>query len=510
MSPGSTEYPSQDITVVPFPADFATLFPRPPGLIHNNWPPDQIAYLGLYLAKLGCKTIIVESHYIDRDYILDLAAFYARSLRNYPNYCRRLHFLGCEFSAEQWAILFDPLVPELERNAVYEEAVRNYLGFAVIKPLPGCPIGRTVLRTYSPTTAEGSTRFFGGIRRYDIHLAGYDFGIDGLAFQQQDQGVSACATTALWSSLHKVAHEERILIPTPAQITEAASRYLLAEGRSLPSEGLNIQQICEAIRGSGLQPLVIRAVSPDEDRAQIVAYVNSGFPPVLAIQSLDGGSGHAICAAGLRMGEASTLVAPTTHPHHVRLADSLQAVYVHDDRLGPYAAAKIMPWTQTINNQTKILTSLQIQWPDKTQGELSILRALVVPVPDKIRMPVSRLLASGAVLAELTGLFFKEFERRVILNVRYVRGTKYRKDALDFGLTRDGLQRLCCTAVLPRYVGLVEIMAKEGPLYDVLLDTTETRPNPSALLFVRRGAFPSSYEPALQALADQFNAKFIA
>lgn len=510
MSPGNTEYPSQHVTVISFPAEFASLFPRPAGLIHNNWPPDQVTYLGLYLTGLGCKSIIVESHYVDKDYILDLSAFYARSLRNYPNYCKRMHFLSCEFSTEQWTTLFDPVIPELERSAVYEELQRSYLGFTAIKPLPGCPIGRTVLRTFPATTTGGSTRFFGAIRRYEVHLGGFDFTVEGLAFQQQDQGVSACATTALWSSLHKVAHEERILVPTPAQITEAASRYLLAEGRSFPSEGLNIQQICEAIRGSGLQPLVIRSVSAEEDRAQIVAYVNSGFPPVLAIQPLGGGSGHAICAVGLKMGDASTLVAPAHHPHHSRLAESLQALYVHDDRLGPYAVAQMSPWTHTENNQTKILTALQIQWPDKTQAEMSILRAMVVPVPDKIRMPVSRLLASGAVLAELTGLFFKEFEYRVILNVAYLLGTRYRQNALDFGLTKEGLYTLCCGSVLPRFVGLVEVMVKEGPLYDVLLDTTETRANPSALLFVRRSVFPKSYEPALRALADQFGAKLIA
>jgi hypothetical protein len=57
---------------------------------------------------------------------------------------------------------------------------------------------------------------------------------------------------------------------------------------------------------------------------------------------------------------------------------------------------------------------------------------------------------------------------------------------------------------------MVEIMVKEGPLFDVLLDTTETRANPSALLFVRRGTLPTSYEPALRALADQFGANLIA
>jgi hypothetical protein len=361
------------------------------------------------------------------------------------------------------------------------------------------------------TASDGDTRSFGGIRKYTVHLAGIQMAVDGLAFQQQDQGVSACATTALWSSLHKVAHDERIEVPAPAQITEAASRYLLAEGRSLPSEGLNIQQICEAIRGTGLQPLVVRAVSLEEDRAQLAAYVNSGFPPVLAIEPVAGGTGHAICCVGIKMGHGSSLTAPPHHPHHFRLADGLTGIYIHDDRLGPYASAGIQPWTVRMSNgESRILMGIQIKWPDQTQAELSVLRAMIVPVPDKVRMPISRVLASGAVVAELAGMYFKDFERRVILNVAYRLGHRYVEDATKFGLTREGLAKLTCNTVLSRFVGLIEISASEGPLFDVLLDTTETRANPSALVFIKRSAFPASQENALKVLAGEFGAALIA
>ncbi len=508
MTFGNTEYPEHKIDVLRFPADFDSLFPKPAGLIHSDWPPNQLAYLKLYLEKLGCKTIIRESHYVDRDFILDLAAFYARSLRNYPNYCGRLHFLSSDLPKELWTKVFD--VSDRDRESVADEIRKHYLGFTVVKPLPGSPVGRTVLKPYPSTTSDGDTRSFGGIRKYTVHVAGLQLTVDGLAFQQQDQGVSACATTALWTSLHKVAHDERIEVPAPAQITEAASRYLLAEGRSLPSEGLNIQQICEAVRGTGLQPLVVRAVSLEEDRAQLTAYVNSGFPPVLAIEPVGGGTGHAICCVGIKMGEGSALTAPAHHPHHFRLADGLTGIYIHDDRLGPYASAAVQPWTARINNENRILMGIQIKWPDQTQAELSILRAMIVPVPDKVRMPISRVLASGAVVAELAGMYFKDFERRVILSVAYKLGHRYVEEAMTFGLTSTGLAALCCDTVLSRFVGLIEISANEGPLFDVLLDTTETRANPSALAFIKRAAFPASQESALRELAGEFGAALIA
>src|SRR5712692_7866353 len=86
------KYPEQAIYVIEFPPDLAGLFPKPAGLVEDVWPPLQLTYLGRYLTQLGCRTVVIEHHYIDRDYIDDVALFYSRSLRAYPNYCYRLHF----------------------------------------------------------------------------------------------------------------------------------------------------------------------------------------------------------------------------------------------------------------------------------------------------------------------------------------------------------------------------------------------------------------------------------
>jgi len=506
MSPEKINYPSQAIEVVAFPSEFGALFPKPAGLIDNHWPPDQVAYLELYLQKLECKTIICEQHYVDRDYIYDLSVFYARSLRNYPNYCSRLHFFSRTITKESWDQLFSPTVTADKRAVLAQDLQKHYLGFSVVKPLPGSRIGRTVIKTYPSEGLDGKTRAFEAVRKYNVHLAGYEFIVAGLAFQQQDQGVSACATTALWSSLHKVAHDERITIPTPSHITEAASRYLLAEGRSLPSEGLNLQQICEAIRGTGLQPVVVKSVSFEEDRAQLAAYINSGFPPVLAIQSATGQAGHAVCGVGLKCGDLNAAVAPKEHPNHVNEGAVVEALYVHDDRLGPYAVAQLQPKTTTKG----LLTSIVIEWPDKAYKEESMLKAIIVPVPDKIRMPVARVLALGAIIAEMVGIYFNTLAKPVQLSCRYAHGATYREQSFEFGLSGPGLSSLCRELVLPRFLGLIQISSKNGPTFDVLLDTTETRANPSALAFVRRASGLSPTEIAgLIELAKLFGAQAI-
>lgn len=503
LAPLGHDYPSQAILVVPFPYDLSKLFPTPRGLVETDWPPTQITYLGAYLRQLGCKSIVMEAHYVDRDYISDVALFYSRSLRGYPNFCQRLHFFGETIDQARWQQLVADCNGGTGKTS--ETFLQGaYLGFTVVRPLPGSPIGRTVLRTVARKAQGGDTREFGAVREYAVHLGGFELIVEGVAFQQQDQGVSACATTALWSAMHAVASKEAIAIPTPADITQAASRYVLASGRSLPSEGLNIQQICEATRGAGLEPLVMRSLSLEQDRAQLLGYISSGFAPVLAIQTMQG-IGHAVCAVGVKLGNVQPQ--PDPNLHFRDNASAVSVVYIHDDRMGPYASADLYTYTQPPD---KLRTALRIRWP-RTENEMehAVLDAMIVPVPAKLRLTVTRMRELGLALAETAGKIFPQFSRNVGLNTRYRKGVEYRKLSLEFGLSNDGLYELLCGLALSRYIGIIEIQIPEGPLFDVLLDATETRANPAALACVRRERLPTGAESQLSAIASRLGAKLI-
>ena len=120
---------------------------------------------------------------------------------------------------------------------------KNYVGFSVIKPLAGCPVGRTVLRCFPEKTSEaGYVRRFDCACDYRAHVLGILLHIRGLAFQQQDVGVSACATTALWSALQRTRALEETSAATPAQITIRASQYALPFGRSMP------RRVCQSTK----------------------------------------------------------------------------------------------------------------------------------------------------------------------------------------------------------------------------------------------------------------------
>jgi hypothetical protein len=506
IEPRGYDYPHQGIRVVEFPASFSALFPEPTGLTEDVWPPTQIDYLGFYLDRLGCKTVVIEGHYVDRDFVDDVALFYSRSLRGYPNYCQRLHFFSQGFAEDQWRALIRS-ANHGDLGGATEYLQERYLGFCVVRPLPGSLIGRTVLKTFGPTAADGSRREYGSIRDYVIHVAGFRLRVEGLAFQQQDQGVSACATAALWSAINKVAPMEGLPVATPASITQAASRYFLAGGRALPSEGLTVDQICEATRSAGLAPVVVRGLALEQARAQVYGYLTSGFAPVLALQPLNrGGDGHAVCGVGLKLGD----VLPQHDPqiHFRDGATAVRAIYIHDDRLGPYAIADLTSYTLITGD---IVPALTIRWPGEPgEVETSILRALVVPVPTKLRLTVARMRGLAMAIGDGVGRLLPDLDRQVEINCRYRLSTDYLALAYGFGLSDDGAETLVGETVLSRYLGEIQISGPNGPLFDVLLDATETQANPSVLACVRRAHLQGPSEAVVNSIARRLGTTLIA
>jgi hypothetical protein len=86
---------------------------------------------------------------------------------------------------------------------------------------------------------------------------------------------------------------------------------------------------------------------------------------------------------------------PQSDPNlHFRDASTaLLGIYIHDDRLGPYASADVYSYTQTAD---KIRTALRITWPGQdVEAEHAVLLTMVVPVPTKLRLSVTRMRELG-------------------------------------------------------------------------------------------------------------------
>ncbi len=500
------EYPNKTLVFHRFVAGaFAERFPKPNGELHQ-WPPHQVSYLDNYLRVLGCKAIVEETHYVDRDYIEDLTLFYGKSLRNYPNFCRRFHFLTTAMDIRRWRKLI--VAAKTDFDAVERRLTKQYLGFSVVRPLPGHPVGRTVLKTLGPAAPDG-TRDFSPLRRYTAHLGGFRVHVEGLAFQQQDQGVSACATTAVWTALHSAAHTEALKLPAPADITQAASRYLMMSGRTLPSEGLAIQQICEAIRDAGLAPVLVRATTTAVDKGVLDTFLRSGFPVVLAVipeRTAAGEAGHAICAVGAKIADLE----PQTNPNLAYRdgATALKAVYVHDDRLGPYAVARLAPLT--VPGSKDAQTNLVIKWPLADIDEEAVrLHSMIIPMPVKVRLPVTRLRRLGHIVAQALGDALPEFHGELAMTCRYVRATTYARRIVQSNISAEGIETVIGNLALSRYLGVIELHARERAVVDVLLDCTEAVESPSVIAIVLRSRASAATASTLQRLAGVLGAGVI-
>jgi hypothetical protein len=463
----------------------------------------QLRYVEKYAGDLQCKSLAIESHYIDRDYIEDHSVFYSKSLYPYPNSCRRIHFFSLEADAVKHR-LFEIVEHAAQQGSIAYKAgcerfsEEAYLGFAVVKPLAGSPVGRTVLRCFPelPTEPERAGQFrrnFRCTRVYKCHLAGAELSVCGLAFQQQDVGVSACATTAIWSALQKAGDHEDIAPATPAQITMLATRHSLPGGRPMPSEGLSVDQMCQAVQAVGVAPNLFRVEDVNLARGLLHSAINSGFAPVLILESQIGR--HAVAVVGMKVKPRHEVLSIAVNTDDA--ASDLLGLYIHDDRLGPYLRADLASkdvqrwnrWTRRLD-QKKVLhvvipeRSLHEEPEVKQAWELT---HILIPMHSKIRLSLAGLrhVASEVVKATLT--YSDTFQipqsdipgPTVTFNTWIVRAHKYVESLfLSSGsLKPDRVARISTTISLARYVGVVRISSQYFDPIDVVIDTTSTTRN---------------------------------
>ncbi len=224
----------------------------------------------------------VERDYVDRDYKSEFANFYAGTFRTMFDRCQRLHFVS--------------------RSGLY-------LGFAVLRPIPGRLVCRTMvappptLEPFVSCVTEDTATVFGSQQR-----------VEAAPFISQDFQYGVCAHAAIWM----VAQYFNLRFGFPRlHISDIVEAGGLQPGhhRVTPSRGLTPQQISGAMDMLGMLPLNYR-LNDDMSRgnAEMIAraYLDSGIPLLLT-----------------RRGHVQVLVG--------YFHEDGKAVYVaHDDSRGPY------------------------------------------------------------------------------------------------------------------------------------------------------------------------------
>lgn len=406
------------------------------------------AYFVGYLEKLECATILLEPQYVDRDYLLDYAAYYARCFRRVPRNCRRLHFFS------------EPVTQEQVEHALagndaqsFSDLQDAYLGFIVVKPLPAKFYGRTCLVSY----ADEERRHFPARRTYDVNLAGDHLTVESLAFQEQDRDIAACATSAIWSALHKTGHSYGYRIPTPSEITKLADDHPLTDQRKIPNNGLSVYEIRQAIKSLGMEAEIYANQSTEHLLAVTYAYCAAGLPVILGYGLRDKRKNnlghHAVTVAGYSLPER-------TAGFKGRLSSRIDKLYLHDDQAGPFSRA-------TVASKTELETGFPGEHPPINAHDF----VAIIPVDPKIRIGFNDANEYVNVLANFMAALQVDVEWELKLQNAMDFKREVRTDSAYDGIARKTLRE----APLPKHVWLIRAWNNERLLLDVLLDATSLR-----------------------------------
>jgi hypothetical protein len=59
-------------------------------------------YFFKYLNKIQAKSFLIESNYIDKDFLIDYSNYYSRSFREIPKTTDRIHFFSAFFNEREF------------------------------------------------------------------------------------------------------------------------------------------------------------------------------------------------------------------------------------------------------------------------------------------------------------------------------------------------------------------------------------------------------------------------
>ncbi len=457
---------------------------------------NQKLYITSYLQSLNVKKVIIEPNYFDRDYLSEFSAFYSLSSRGYPNTCQRVHFFDSEEADSE---LFIKALSE--DDEAQKKLQDSYLGFTVMRPLPLSPFGRTVLKWFDDPDPS-KPRITKPSRTYQCNIGGVQLDVLGLAWQQQDSGVAACATVSVWSMLHSSAFDDMHAVPTTTEITESAHKTASMGGLVYPSNYLTTAQLLEAIKEHGFAPVVSSGeftrgyFSKQRFSAICSALLRSGYPVVImGIHNDPNASiGHAVCGVGFRDPEQIDTIANSVSPFDA----STDIIYIHDDNIGPNVRFKIDEKADHAGNNGAVLIHQAPDYVDQT-NKPSINypeffpHTIVAAVHKDLRITPDNLYIKGRTLAEQicavlnTALRNNSLEETGLLfTARFIKVSDYFNDELPIELGNNSkilarTRKALLEEVRPMclHLGVIRMATPNEVLLDILYDTTDTDRNNS-------------------------------
>ncbi len=448
----------------------------------------RVSFYHEYLTSptVDVKWIVEEFGYTDGDFIEDYVWFYARCFRHYERKCKRVHFFGPLVSESGEPLSFDDeAFTEIIVGSASEELVKSfkkaYRGFLIVRPLPKALVGRTLLRPYGSSADENLDRKYLTTTRHLVNLFGIDLEVESLPFQEQDSVVSACATVALWSCLRQAARIFEVTAPKPAQITLMNSTF--RRGRSIPSTGLELEEVCSVIRDSGLEPEVFDLNDPEGSKrwlSIIYAYLHAKIPVFLGVECIENGTGvamHALAVSGFTtrkdekpffLKEHVNQKVPELKLKGLRMTE----LYVHDDDLGPFSRLFVAAPRTRFQKDVRLQASDPYVGRTKIPSSYYVPRTLVVPVYAKIRVSfidVEGWVSSLDDLLRETVQFDGIAEWDIVLTSVHNLKRNYKSRLTG---EKEKLDRML--RQMPRFLWHVRLLVNESDLLEFTIDATDS------------------------------------
>lgn len=435
----------------------------------------QVNYIYNYLDDLEAKTVLLETDYVDKDYLEDYSRYYVRCFNRYGERCARLHFFKNEFDH----LKFESIIKNNDTEEL-KSLQKNYLGFVVIKPIPKTFIGKTCLKMYDSFNRDSYKTLL--TKEYKAGLFGIDLSVNSVAFQEQDKVLSACATTAIWSSLHAIKEKDTREIPSSSEITLSAINHISDSSNSFPNNGLSNKQILRALDVEKLrhhQNDISKIKTNSKERVfnLIKTYIDSGFSIILGaeIYELDGKKakhldGHAVTVLGYNELEGE------------------ESLYIHDDRLGPYARARIHKIADYCTDfedssikkeKTDWCIALQEknddgEWLDVKQ--FLVPYSMIIPTNKKVRIPASNIDSTCTSIVKEFNAFVEEagdegYSDKVTYKVSLENLSSIRKKVFNGGDIENKWNIL--TKNSPRFLWVAKFYYQGTGVFDMLFDATD-------------------------------------
>lgn len=468
-----------------------------PECIPSSTPLEKnvLTYMSRYLAGIDARLAVVESDYVDRDYLEDYTRYYAKCLSDYPRKCYRIHFFSVAVTRECIEKVICPADASMGDESTGVEALGKYLGFIVIRPLPKTVVGRTCLVPYS---TDGTGRYYSALRQVDVSFFGLDFMLKCMPFQEQDSSTAACATCSLWAAFQVTSELFCHKTYFPSDITSLAVEHGLSETRKFPNDGLYLTDMIYAIRRVGLDPICVDVgmeqkhtsnddvdvASDDEIDAKenlsillgtVYAYLGAGIPIILTgVFERDSGEkygdgGHAVTINGYHLdgnvNERSSWL----------ISDEIDKIYVHDDQVGPNARISL--------DRGDVLR-WQTDWRDKDENLYLLPITLMIPVYNKIRVsyeevrecaaPVSVGLNAAIEMLKEAKRLPEDFEETLKWDITLQKGKSYKQSVrVDSRLERTRKLK-CMNASYSKYVWVLTVFVKKQKEISFIIDATDS------------------------------------